>query len=252
MLFSGGSSIEVNLVPSKMSMVAVVAIATRLSGSAVTARMRLSASPSRIPRRVNEDDLMLAPAHIYDSTESRANIIYGMRFLCNQSESDLPYAKKFNANYGGIPKNVWLHVADKVYQTLPLYSNLGTTGVYIYATDIEVESRRAVINAESEVRNESKRPVSVGYKVEVIDPDGKTVGSFSSNPVTIAPGATTTVAASDTISDLHFWSWGYGYLYDVKTILTVDGKDADEVVTRTGFRKTRFGEHHRTGRESNR
>lgn len=81
MLFSGGSSIEVNLVPSKMSMVAVVAIATRLSGSAVTARMRLSASPSRIPRRVNEDDLMLAPAHIYDSTESRANIIYGMRFL---------------------------------------------------------------------------------------------------------------------------------------------------------------------------
>ncbi|MCI8997625.1 MAG: glycoside hydrolase family 2 protein [Muribaculaceae bacterium] len=150
--------------------------------------------------------------------------------------------KNFNANYGGIPKNVWLHVADKVYQTLPLYSNLGTTGVYIYATDIEVESRRAVINAESEVRNESKRPVSVGYKVEVIDPDGKTVGSFSSNPVTIAPGATTTVAASDTISDLHFWSWGYGYLYDVKTILTVDGKDADEVVTRTGFRKTRFGD----------
>jgi hypothetical protein len=150
--------------------------------------------------------------------------------------------KNFNANYGGIPKNVWLHVADKVYQTLPLYSNLGTTGVYIYATDIEVESRRAVINAESEVRNESKRPVSVGYKVEVIDPDGKTVGSFRSNPVTIAPGATTTVAASDTISDLHFWSWGYGYLYDVKTILTVDGKDADEVVTRTGFRKTRFGD----------
>ena len=34
--------------------------------------------------------------------------------------------------YGGIPKNVWLHVADNVYQTLPLYSNLGTTGRFIY------------------------------------------------------------------------------------------------------------------------
>ena len=25
----------------------------------------------------------------------------------------------FNANYGGLPKNVWLHVTDNVYQTLP-------------------------------------------------------------------------------------------------------------------------------------
>ncbi len=149
--------------------------------------------------------------------------------------------KNFNANYGGIPKNVWLHITDDVYQTLPLYSNLGTTGTYIYATDIEVEGRRAVINAESEVKNESRRPVSVGYNVEVIDPEGKTVGKFESAPVSIAPGATATVAASDTISDLHFWSWGYGYLYDVKTTLKVNGRPADEVVTRTGFRKTRFG-----------
>lgn len=36
--------------------------------------------------------------------------------------------RNFNANYGGIPKNVYLHMTDKLYQTLPLYSNLGTTG----------------------------------------------------------------------------------------------------------------------------
>ncbi len=36
--------------------------------------------------------------------------------------------RNFNANYGGIPKNVKLHVANQVYQTLPLYSNLQTTG----------------------------------------------------------------------------------------------------------------------------
>lgn len=41
---------------------------------------------------------------------------------------------------------------------------------------------------------------------------------------------------------LHFWSWGYGYLYTVKTALVIDGKKTDEVVTRTGFRKTRFAE----------
>ena len=34
------------------------------------------------------------------------------------------HSKNFNANYGGIPKNVFLHITEPVYQTLPLFSNL--------------------------------------------------------------------------------------------------------------------------------
>ncbi|PTN05915.1 glycoside hydrolase family 2 protein [Mangrovibacterium marinum] len=147
----------------------------------------------------------------------------------------------FNANYGGIPKNVWLHVTDRVYQTLPLYSNLQTTGVYVYATDIQVQSRKAVVNAESEIRNEYKKPVEVGYQVEVLDYEGKQIGLFNGEKVTIKPGETTTVKASKELGGLHFWSWGYGYLYQVKTRLVVDGEIVDEVITRTGFRKTHFG-----------
>ncbi|MDD4636997.1 MAG: beta-galactosidase, partial [Bacteroidales bacterium] len=51
--------------------------------------------------------------------------------------------KNFNANYGGIPKNVWLHITDKMYQTLPLYSNLKTTGVYIYADQFDINHGKA-------------------------------------------------------------------------------------------------------------
>ena len=65
--------------------------------------------------------------------------------------------RNFNANYGGIPKNVFLHVTDKLYQTLPLYSNLGTTGTYIYATDFDIAGHKAVIHAESQVRNEDTK-----------------------------------------------------------------------------------------------
>ena len=43
------------------------------------------------------------------------------------------------------------------------------------------------------------------------------------------------------MDNIHFWSWGYGYLYHVVTRLIVDNKPIDEVVTTTGFRKTRFG-----------
>ena len=149
--------------------------------------------------------------------------------------------RNFNANYGGIPKNVWLHVTDKLYQTLPLYSNLKTTGVYIYAEDIRVKSRKAVINAESEIKNEYKRNKHVAYKVELIDRDGKTIKTFDGTQTVVKPGETVTVKASAQVEGLHFWSWGYGYLYTVKTSLWADGKKVDEVATRTGFRKTRFG-----------
>ena len=152
--------------------------------------------------------------------------------------------RNFNANYGGIPKNVWLHVTDKLYQTLPtlpLYSNLKTTGVYIYAEDIRVKSRKAVIHAESEVRNEYGRAKEVSYRAELIDRDGRLLKTFESAPVVVKPGEQTVLKASSEVDGLHFWSWGYGYLYVVKTSLWVDGEKVDEVSTRTGFRKTRFG-----------
>lgn len=51
------------------------------------------------------------------------------------------------------------------------------------------------------------------------------------------------VKAASKVDNLHFWSWGYGYLYTVQTILK-DNKNQvfDEVSTRTGFRKTQFAE----------
>ena len=150
--------------------------------------------------------------------------------------------RNFNANYGGLPKNVWLHVTDKFYQTLPLYSNLGTTGVYVYAKDIRVGERSAILHAESQVRNESGLPQTAVYAVALIDRDGRTLKTFEAEPVTVAAGQTATLCAEAPVEGLHFWSWGYGYLYDVKTALKVDGKVVDEVTTRTGFRKTRFAE----------
>ena len=149
--------------------------------------------------------------------------------------------RNFFCNYGGINKNVWLHVMyDDVYQTLPLYTNLKTTGVYIYATQHDVKGRTAVINAESEVMNESQNAQKVSYKVLVYERGGKQVASFTGQTVTVEPGKTAVCRASQKVSDLHFWSWGYGFLYDVKTQLLIDGKCVDEATTTTGFRKTEF------------
>jgi beta-galactosidase len=108
--------------------------------------------------------------------------------------------KNFNANYGGIPKNVRLHVAGKLYQTLPLYSSLGTTGVYVYAKGINVAARTANIHAESQVRNETGRPRTFAYDVKVRDRDGRQVASVKGPAQTHSAGAPGTCGAGATVT----------------------------------------------------
>lgn len=146
----------------------------------------------------------------------------------------------FNANYGGIPKNVYLHVTDKLYQTLPLFSNLETTGVYIYAGDFDIPGKRAKITAISEVKNEYDHTRNFRYEVIIKDNTGKTIAQVINEDTNIGPGETMTVSTSVLANNLEFWSWGYGYLYHIYTMLKVDGKNVDIVKTKTGFRKTAF------------
>ena len=155
--------------------------------------------------------------------------------------------RNFNANYGGIPKNVYLHITDKLYQTLPLYSNLGTTGTYVYATDFgyswprHLNHRVATIHAESQVKNDDSKPRTFRMTMRLRDREGKWLFFTMSDVVTLQPGETTTLHAANTITgDLHLWSWGYGYLYTVETELMENDESFDKVVTRTGFRKTEF------------
>ncbi|HKP69507.1 MAG TPA: DUF4982 domain-containing protein, partial [Pyrinomonadaceae bacterium] len=152
--------------------------------------------------------------------------------------------KNFNANYGGINKNVRLHITDRLYQTLPLYTNLGTTGVYVYAnlTDIDINRATATVTAESQVRNEYAETKAFEYEVTVRDLRGRVVKTITSGYHSfLQPGETKVVSASATIPKLNFWSWGYGYLYTVQTNLKVRNQVVDSVTTRTGFRKTEFG-----------
>ena len=167
----------------------------------------------------------------------------------------------FNANYGGLTKNVWLHITGNVYQTLPLYSNLKTTGVYVYATDFDIKGRSATICVESEVRNETDKPVTRRLQVSVDETDGNAnVCCFSGDAVTIPAHSTAILKARSQAYGLHFWSWGYGYLYDVKTTIcpvtvktdatvavtdkavanAVSDAESDPVITRTGFRKAEY------------
>jgi beta-galactosidase len=148
--------------------------------------------------------------------------------------------KNFNANYGGISKNIRLHVTGYTYQTLPLFNSLKTTGNYCYAKDFNITGKSAVIVSESEIKNESTEAKSIVYEIELKDATGKAVKTFSTVAQSINPGETKVLRAQSLVNGLHFWSWGYGYLYTVTSKLKVNGAIVDEVATKTGFRKAEF------------
>jgi len=149
-------------------------------------------------------------------------------------------ANDFNPDHGGINRHVWLHVMGSIHQTLPLYYGLETSGVYVHAANFNIPKKTADVTVESEVRNESGDRATVGLSVAIVDRAGLVRASFEGDPVDMVDGEKTVLTAEGALKDARFWSTEDPYLYNVHTVLKVDGKvvDADKIVT--GFRKAEF------------
>ncbi len=175
--------------------------------------------------------------------------------------------KDFNEVQGGITGNVNLYVKPMLYQTLPLYSNMKTTGNYVYATDFDITGHKAVVNVKAEIRNETGIDKEVTLKTDVVDMKGNLVASFETKgtvPAAKDKGVTfktvvpndaydenpqptptdtvevTYITNSALVSNLNFWSPDSPHLYDVYTSIIENGKAIDVNKITTGFRKVEY------------
>ena len=115
-----------------------------------------------------------------------------------------------------------------------------TTGVYIYGSNFDFKNKTCDVNVESQVRNESGDQQSITLSVAVVDASGNTCAKFESDASDLVSGETEIFKAAGKLSDAKFWSDENPNLYDVYTMLTVDGKVVDAQKIKTGFRKTEF------------
>jgi len=160
-----------------------------------------------------------------------------------ERSSDTPFewnSNDFNPNHGGINRHVWLHVTGKVYQTLPLYYGLESSGVYVHAGNFNLAGKSADVTVDSEVRNASGDRATVELSAVIVDSKGQVRARFDGSSVDMVDGEKTVLTATGALKGARFWSPEDPYLYSVYSILTVEGKvvDANKVVT--GFRKTEF------------
>jgi beta-galactosidase len=149
-------------------------------------------------------------------------------------------SKDFNPNFGGLNRDAALTVAGKIYQTLPLFENLKTTGIYVYPESIDLKKKMADIKVEAEVVNETDDYASIELSAVMVDADGVVRAKLDGNTSDIVAGQSEVFTAAGSLANARFWDLNDPYLYDVYTILTVNGKPVDVCRTRTGFRQTEF------------
>src|ERR1035437_1226769 len=150
------------------------------------------------------------------------------------------YRKHFKLPAKLAGHKVFLYVTGKIYQTLPLYYGLESTGVYIHAADFNIAGKSADVTVESEVKNSSGDRAMVELSVAIVDRSGRLRATFNGSSTDMVDGEKTVLTATGAFKDARFWCPEDPYLYDVYSILTVEGKTVDVNQVVTGFRKTAF------------
>jgi beta-galactosidase len=149
-------------------------------------------------------------------------------------------SKDFNPNFGGLNRDAQLIVTGKIHQTLPLYENLKTTGIYIYPEAIDLKKKTADVKIEAEVANETDDYASITLSAVVVDANGVVQAQWEGNTSDLTAGQTEVFTVSGPLTGVRFWDVNDPYLYRVYSLLTVNGQVVDLCQTQTGFRQTEF------------
>jgi beta-galactosidase len=149
-------------------------------------------------------------------------------------------AKDFNPNFGGLNRDATLIVTGRIHQTLPLYDNLKTTGVYVYAEEIDLQKKSADVKVEAEVVNDTGDYASITLSAVVVDAAGVVHAKLEGSASDLVAGQAEVLTASGTLTNARFWEPRNPQLYRVYSILTVNDKVVDVCETTTGFRQTEF------------
>jgi beta-galactosidase len=75
--------------------------------------------------------------------------------------------------FGGIVRDVWLHVTDRLHVPLNVYSFQETWGTYVATTRLEADGSRAEVAVRTRVRNDTPTPTNAVLVTRIVDADGR-------------------------------------------------------------------------------
>ena len=160
----------------------------------------------------------------------------------NSDDKDFPPGKKQHsldfAYHGGIYRDVWMIAKSPVAITDAIEADkVAGGGVFVHFDNIS--DKGADVNVNTDVATSSSRTRKVTVETTLMDPQGRLVRRVS-NPLSIKPGETRTVAQSIHVKNPELWSPDTPSLYRVESRVKEGKTSIDGGVTRVGIRSFEF------------
>jgi beta-galactosidase len=146
-----------------------------------------------------------------------------------QRELDFTY-------FGGLYRNVYLEVLDRLHITDPILEE-PVAGGGIFVTYPRVSAESATARIQTEVRNEATGDCPCTVRQELLDPQGALIAETSDHRVV---GGNVTFQQTLQIHRPNLWHPLHPHLYALRTTLLDGNRTADEQITRIGIRHVGF------------
>jgi beta-galactosidase len=142
---------------------------------------------------------------------------------------------------GGLYRNVYLYVTDKLHVTLPYYSDLKTEGTYVGTPKVSQQS--ADFRMTTEVRNAYDKAITASLTTDIVDRSGKILATMKDSKE-IPAGGLFKFDQSTTLRRPHLWTLDDPYLYTVYSTVHNGDTVTDVYTTPLGVRTIGFDHPH--------
>lgn len=139
--------------------------------------------------------------------------------------------------FGGLYRNVWLHVTDSLHITNAIFANIaGGGGIFV------TTSSSGAVTVRTHVLNEHAAAQSCVVTTTILDSNGVTVATNSTSATNINSGSSNTFTQSLNVSGPHLWHPNTPYLYKVRSQVYSGGGTTlvDTCTTTIGLRTIAF------------
>jgi beta-galactosidase len=162
--------------------------------------------------------------------------------LNNQDNAAIPPAKPikdldFNY-YGGIYRDSWLIIKNKVYISNAVQAGrVAGGGIMIH--DEQVSEKEATLVVKTDINNDFDQQKNAQVKVTLIDKSGKIVSSLSKEQV-IQANTFGSFTQNIKVNNPKLWSPEHPDLYRIQVRVIQNGKAVDEQIFKTGIKTSKF------------
>lgn len=156
----------------------------------------------------------------------------------NTDNADIPIGNEGWFNWGGIYRDVWLHVTNKLHVTDAVYADV-TAGGGIFVTYPSVTASQAQVQVKTHVKNDDSVAKNCTLKTFIVDDDNLVVAE-ATDTRSISAGNDYAFTQTVEVMNPSLWHPHHPSLYTVYTEVYDDDSPVDTYQTRIGIRSISF------------